>query len=50
VKVGGHDASEKKGHKDQKATKSHHNHQEKWAKSGGKKGGKQYKYKVPPHK
>lgn len=47
-KAGGHDVSEKKGYKDQKATKSHHNHQEKWAKKGGKKGGKQYKYKIVP--
>ena len=48
--MGGHEASEKKGHKDEHATKSHHNHQEKYAKKGGKKGGKQYKYKVPPPK
>ncbi|XP_044269445.1 nuclear speckle splicing regulatory protein 1-like [Tribolium madens] len=47
-KAGGHDMSEKKAFKDQKATKSHHNHQEKWAKKGGKKGGKQYKYKIVP--
>ncbi|RZC38469.1 hypothetical protein BDFB_011061 [Asbolus verrucosus] len=50
VKVGGHDAEDQKGHKDEKATKSHHSHHEKWAKKGSKKGGKQYKYKVPPHK
>lgn len=49
-KVGGHNVEEKQGHQGQKAFSTHHEQKDKWAKKGGKKGGKQYKYKIPQPK
>lgn len=49
-KVGGHNVEEKQGHQAEKSFATHHDQKDKWAKKGGKKGGKQYKYKIPPQK
>ncbi|CAH0547817.1 unnamed protein product [Brassicogethes aeneus] len=43
-KLSGHNIDLKSGHQNEKTTKSHHERASKYAKKGGKKGGKQYKY------